>query len=239
MWTSLRIAALAVRLRLTPSQTRWALLVIRVCSQSGRFTTLDERRRAADIALATCLVESGLRMFANGNNPESMRIAHDAVGWDHGSVGLFQQQVGGARNSTANWGTTAQCMDAAHSTGSFLARLDGLGWAKSNGQLAQAVQGSAFPDRYAQQDRRAIGIRQAAWAMATAATAPAPPKPKSPAVKPPKAGKVLTVRAGDTMDGMARAHGVSARAFRAANPRAGHPAGHPDMIWPGDRLRLP
>jgi hypothetical protein len=58
----------------------------------------DQGQRVADIALETALTESRLLMYANANNPESLRLPHDAVGSDHGSVGLFQQQAGAADN---------------------------------------------------------------------------------------------------------------------------------------------
>lgn len=55
-------------------------------------------------------------MYANGHNQRSLQLPHDRVGWDHGSAGLFQQQVGGAPESTANWGTTDELMNAVTST---------------------------------------------------------------------------------------------------------------------------
>jgi hypothetical protein len=108
------------------------------------------------------LVESGLKMYANSNNPESMKIDHDAVGSDHGSVGLYQQQVGGAPNSTADWGTTQELMDPVTSTKKFTDRLksavkgaqynpQGLSDESQWGAYVQTVQGSAYPDRYQEQ----------------------------------------------------------------------------------------
>jgi hypothetical protein len=102
---------------LTATQQRYALGIIAAVQARGW------PQRAAVIAIETALTESGLRMYANGNNPASLALPHDAVGWDHGSVGLFQQQVGGAVNSTANWGTTAQLMDPEISAAKFLDRL--------------------------------------------------------------------------------------------------------------------
>jgi hypothetical protein len=52
-------------------------------------------------------------MYANSHNQRSLQLPHDRVGHDHGSVGLFQQQVGGAPDSTANWGTTDELMNVA------------------------------------------------------------------------------------------------------------------------------
>lgn len=103
--------------------------------------------------------ESHFRMYANANNPASLTIPHDAVGSDHGSVGLYQQQVGGAPNSTANWGTVQQLMDVSTSTQKFVNALikklpmstasrggDSLPLPISTSQygyFVQAVQGSA------------------------------------------------------------------------------------------------
>ncbi len=61
-------------------------------------------------------------MYANSNNPESLRLPHGAVGHDHRSVGLFQQQVGGAV-STADWGTTEELMKPQISADKFLDAL--------------------------------------------------------------------------------------------------------------------
>jgi hypothetical protein len=103
--------------------------------------------RAAWIVLETGMTESALLNYANGNNPESMRLPHDRVGYDHGSVGYLQQQVCGAPNSTACWGTTAQCMDIAHATNTFLNHLARIPnwWTLTTWDAAQAVQGSFDP----------------------------------------------------------------------------------------------
>ena len=118
---------------------------------------LDYAERACDIALAVALVESELKVYANPKVPGSMERPHDAVGHDHRSVGIFQQQV-------PMWGTVADCQDVTGSTHNFLRRLFKLNWeGRTNGQLAQSVQGSAYPDRYAKRDLQAIRIRKALW----------------------------------------------------------------------------
>jgi hypothetical protein len=99
--------------------------------------------RGIQIALATALVESDLRMYANASVPASMNLPHDAVGSDHDSVGLFQQRC-------PMWGPAKTLMDPTLSAGLFydhLARLDYNG-ANSPGSYAQAVQRSAYPYRY-------------------------------------------------------------------------------------------
>src|ERR1700709_2220996 len=95
----------AIAVHLTKTQFRHAEDIVETVRERGL------TKRVAVIAVETALAESGLKMYANGNNPDSLALPHDAVGWDHGSVGLFQQQVGDAVNSTANWGTAKQLMD--------------------------------------------------------------------------------------------------------------------------------
>lgn len=166
----------AAALGLTPRQFAWAQKIV-AHIEARKFAGDDGTygKRIADITLATALVESGLKMYANGNNPASLKIPHDDVGWDHGSVGLFQQQVGGAVNSTANWGTTAELMDVNTSTDKFVDALLRHDWLHmTNGAVAQAVQGSAFPARYAKQDARAIAIRTALWGAVPTPSGPAP-----------------------------------------------------------------
>src|SRR3954449_357016 len=96
-------------LGLTANQIKYAQGIIAACK--ARKLPDDQGQRVADIALETALTESGLRMYANANNPKSLQLPHDAVGDNFGSVGLFQQQVGGAVNSTADWGSTTELMD--------------------------------------------------------------------------------------------------------------------------------
>lgn len=155
--------------QLSTGQLHWALLIVRTCRRYPRLKDDDHRARAADIALATALAESSLVMYANANNPASLARPHEAVGQDHGSVGLFQQQVGGAPNSTANWGTTRQCMDAIYSTLSFLRALTAIDWtAGTNWAAAQAVQNSADSSgsNYQRWDELAIATRKRLWRSA-------------------------------------------------------------------------
>jgi hypothetical protein len=218
-------------LGLDSDQLKYAKGIIAACK--ARNLPDDQGQRAADIALETALTESGLRMYANVNNPESLRLPHDAVGRDHGSVGLFQQQVGGAVNSTANWGTTAELMDPEISTRKFLDALLRLDWIPmTNWAAAQAVQHSAFSDgsNYRSHDAAAIQIRKALWGGA----APLPEAPSSHAAK-----QIHIVAPGDTLFSIAKAWGTSLQAVEAANPNAGHPPGNFDNIHPGDQIVHP
>jgi hypothetical protein len=98
------------------------------------------------IALATALVESNDRVLANPNVPESENYPNDGDGHDHLSAGEFQQQY-------MWWGTVAEEMDPRLSAAMFynhLAKDMAAHPGRAPGVYAQDVQGSAFPDRYAQ-----------------------------------------------------------------------------------------
>ncbi|GAA4474182.1 hypothetical protein GCM10023094_09300 [Rhodococcus olei] len=100
---------------------------------------------AAAIGVATALVESGMRMYANNSVPESLDFPHDAIGSDFDSVGLFQQRNNGA------WGTVEQRMNPRASAGMFFDQLMTKDWqSMDRGAAAQAVQVSAFPGKYAE-----------------------------------------------------------------------------------------
>ncbi len=126
---------------LSAEQASNAALIIRI----GRELGVSDR--AIAIALATGMVESGLRNLDWG---------------DRDSLGIFQQ-----RPSTG-WGTPAQIMDADRSTRVFYGGqsdpngqmtrglLDIAGWENmSFTSAAQAVQISAYPDKYGQWETQA------------------------------------------------------------------------------------
>ncbi|MEU1808971.1 peptidase M23 [Micromonospora aurantiaca (nom. illeg.)] len=108
-------------------------------------------RRALVIAVATAMQESTLLNYASGVLPESQNYPHQAIGWDHDSVGLFQQRP------SSGWGTVEQLMDPEYATKAFLSALAEIpGWQDLPLSVAaQAVQISAFPDAYAQHEWRA------------------------------------------------------------------------------------
>lgn len=107
------------------------------------------------VGLATAGAETGFRNYANdGSDPrilpsqmnvsQSLTYPHDAVGRDHASIGILQQQV-------VFWGTVPELMDPATAASKFFTRLLTVrGWEQMPvTAAAQAVQGSAFPDAYA------------------------------------------------------------------------------------------
>ena len=105
----------------------------------------------------TALTESSLRVLSNTSAyPESANIPNDGDGGDHDSVGLFQQRP------AAGWGSVENLMDPVWSSRAFYGGpsgpnhgsprglLDIDGWQTMDpGAAAQAVQVSAYPDRYA------------------------------------------------------------------------------------------
>lgn len=133
---------------------QYALAVI----QAGRKRNISQR--GICIALSVPFVESGWKMYANSNVPASLNVPHDAVGSDHDSTGLFQQRQA--------WGPLSSTMNAELSAGLFydggaagqrgLTDFDYNSNSKTPGQWAQAVQVSAYPDRYQQHWDDAVAL---------------------------------------------------------------------------------
>jgi len=120
--------------------------------------------RAVSIALATAFQESGIRNLDYG---------------DLDSLGLFQQRP------AAGWGTPEEIMDPYYATNRFFdAMVKVENWAEEDiGDVAQAVQRSAFPDAYDQHVERARILASAlsgetprAWTCHVRDTLPADPE---------------------------------------------------------------
>jgi hypothetical protein len=109
--------------------------------EAGRQMNLP--RRAFVVAIATALQESNLRVLANPAVWGSTNHPNQGVGYDHDSIGLFQQRP--------NWGSVDQLMDPQESARRFYAVLMKLpAWEQLSVTVAaQRVQQSAFPDAYA------------------------------------------------------------------------------------------
>lgn len=109
--------------------------------------------RGIVIGFATVSVECDWIMYANRNDPESLNFPHERIGSDANSVGLFQQRA-------PWWGTVADRMDPYRSAKLFfteLKKFDYNNTSRSPGWYAQAVQRSAYPDRY---DKRMTEAQQ-------------------------------------------------------------------------------
>ena len=130
--------------------------------------------RLAVLCAMTAMTEANLYVYASANVPTSVNYPHqpviwepDGLGHDHASIGMYQQQTGtkwalsGTTTMTSDdgWGAPAVLMDPRESTHLFIRALerDVPDWptATDLGAVCQRVQGSAFPDRYEQQHRRA------------------------------------------------------------------------------------
>lgn len=93
---------------------------------------------AAYVALMTALAESDLLVLSNPNDPSGRGLPAQGVGYDHDSLGLFQQRP--------SWGTAAQRMDPIASTNLFLDALLAVpNWTSMEPwRAAQTVQRSAY-----------------------------------------------------------------------------------------------
>ncbi len=121
----------------------------------GNSENIDENGQV--IALMAALAESTLRVLANTTAyPTSASYPNDGDGSDHASLGLFQMQP------PDGWGTVAELMDPVWSTRAFYGGPDGPNHGSPAGLLdipnwqtlsfgaaAQAVEVSAYPNRYA------------------------------------------------------------------------------------------
>lgn len=108
------------------------------------------------IALMAALTESTLRQLSNTSvYPESADYPNDGDGSDNDSLGLFQMRP------QTGWGTVAELMDTTYQAEAFYGGPDGPnsgsprglldipGWEDmGKGEAAQAVEVSAYPDRY-------------------------------------------------------------------------------------------
>jgi cell wall-associated NlpC family hydrolase len=165
------LAAVAIP-GLTPAQAHNAQVIAAVGA------TRKLGAQAITIAVAVAIAESTLMNYANDGTSadmgqfsdghrqldagqraiarESLNFAHDAVGHNLDSMGLFQQRP------SAGWGTPAQLMDPATSAGKFYDQLVKVpGYATGDpATIAQTVQGSndASGGIYAASYAQAAGI---------------------------------------------------------------------------------
>lgn len=119
--------------------------------------------RGIVIGLAVGLVESDLTVYANAKVPGSLALPHDAVGSDGLSVGPIQQQVRKGTNGEWWWGPVEVCQDPTGSARLLFAAMktrdyDSALTDAAAGRIAQDIQRSAYPDRYAQRMPEARAI---------------------------------------------------------------------------------
>jgi len=151
---------------LSPLQMRRAAAVVAQGQQMG----IPDR--GIIIALAVASQESGFKVYANDGAgtdlaadqrgiSASLKIPHDAVGTDHGSLGVFQQQW-------PWWGGMSELMDPATSARLFYEALNKVpGWQRLEVTVAaQRVQRSAYPSAYADDEPLATQLLAAISANA-------------------------------------------------------------------------
>lgn len=115
------------------------------------------------ISLMAAMTESGFRNYANSNVPESLTYDYDAIGSDHDSVGFWQMRP--------HWGSIKDLMTIEYQVKAFFGGPEGPnggsprglfdipGWeSMPKGEAAQAVEVSAFPDRYAEYETLAEAL---------------------------------------------------------------------------------
>ncbi|MEU6070534.1 M23 family metallopeptidase [Streptomyces sp. NPDC047082] len=119
-------------------QQHWASVITNVARSRGL------PPRAAVIAVATAMQESGLRKINYG---------------DRDSLGLFQQRP------SQGWGTAAQVTDAVYASNNFYKRLVNVShWqTRPLTQAAQAVQRSGLPQAYAKWEKTAGELVVKSW----------------------------------------------------------------------------
>jgi endonuclease/exonuclease/phosphatase family metal-dependent hydrolase len=154
----------------------------------------DLPARAVIIALAVASQESGFKNYANNGAggdlsidqlgiEQSLQLPHEAVGTDHGSIGIFQQQW-------PWWGTMRELMDPAVSAGKFYDALEKIpGWESMPVTVAaQTVQRSAHPSAYADDEGVATRLVAQAGAGSTSGVAAPAAAPAAATVADKSAG---------------------------------------------------
>lgn len=175
------------RFTLNKKQLTHAATIITVGSRIEGVT-----RDGVQIAIMAALTESTLRQLANtGTYPESGSYPNDGNGSDHDSLGLFQMRP------QSGWGSVAELMDPEYQVAAFFGGpsgpnypsprglLDIPGWqSMGKGEAAQAVEVSAYPDRYNDYEPVAEKILATltSGTSTSSATAPTavPPAPSAP-----------------------------------------------------------
>lgn len=126
-------------------------------------------RNAVTIALMAALTESRMRQLSNVTvYPDSGDYEHDGDGSDNDSLGLFQMRP------ASGWGTVKELMTVTYQVEAFFGGptgpnspsprglLDIPGWQNMDrGEVAQAIEVSAYPDRYQNWEPVALDILDA------------------------------------------------------------------------------
>jgi murein DD-endopeptidase MepM/ murein hydrolase activator NlpD len=136
-----------------------------IMSEAQKVEGINET--AITIMFMAALVESGLKNYANKTIPESLTYPHDAVGQDHDSVGFWQMR----RHWAKPYGDMSKLMSVEYQVKAILGGPNGPNYpsprgifdikdweTRPKGDVAQAVEVSAFPDKYAKQEELATQL---------------------------------------------------------------------------------
>jgi murein DD-endopeptidase MepM/ murein hydrolase activator NlpD len=129
--------------------TQGIVIALAVASQESHFTIYANDGKGSDITV----LQAGVN--------QSLDLPHEAVGSDHGSVGIFQQQW-------PWWGNLPDLMDPVKSADKFFAALSKVpAWQTMPVTVAaQRVQRSAYPDAYADDETLARELLAGAGGVA-------------------------------------------------------------------------
>ena len=132
--------------------TQGIVVALAVANQESRFLNYANDGRGGDLSPG------------QGGIERSLGLPHEAVGTDHGSLGVFQQQW-------PWWGSMSDLMNPALAAEKFYrALLKVSGWQSMPVTVAaQRVQRSAFPSRYADDEALARSILRGSTATSSSA----------------------------------------------------------------------
>ncbi len=120
-------------------------------------TNAEKRGIPGVLPVMTSVVE--IAGYWKGSETDARKVPGYASAQDHDSLGFFQQ-----RPSVGAWGTAEQVQDPKHALDAFLSAAESKKPSpvptscSGLGAWAQAVQGSAFPGRYAEECEYAKGL---------------------------------------------------------------------------------
>lgn len=148
-----------------PDGSKRTLTDVQMTNAGAIFTEAKKiegvNENALIIMFMAAFVESGLKNYANETIPESLTYPHDAVGKDHDSVGFWQMR----RHWATPYGDMSKLMTVPYQVAAILGGPTGPNYpsprgifdirdweTRDKGEVAQAVEVSAYPDRYTLQE---------------------------------------------------------------------------------------
>jgi nucleoid-associated protein YgaU len=178
-----------------------------------------EPQQAWQVAIQAGMTESKLRNLNYG---------------DRDSLGVFQMRP------SMGWGTPEQVTDIEYQVNKFYDILDDVpGWqSMAPGAAAQAVERSAYPERYHRWEDMAENLTNSAVGVGGSTVPDEVLDESTDAVEQVAEvdNTTYTVVGGDTLTGIAAVHGVDWHDLYAANKDE---IEDPDLIYPGQEFEVP